>query len=251
MEFFDEDDEEEELQRNLSQESVERSPPVFAVKSCLASDLRIVAKNIRVGVKLGFLALMDFALFQVDKGRFGQKLDPEVRRKAMRVLSRMMHYVEAHSFRSAFNIDIQAQSDCAGDKKGPQGLTLEISGRPGPVTMVPTPCVSCGDHLEGSGKQKWKSIEEAIRIVEAAGYKLGEDCCHIQHSDGVCYFYESGTSNGISGKETWSSMPVKQGWTEEVLSYHNEINLMDALSDIGKVQEFQAQKYKDARDHHI
>ena len=37
MEFFDEDDAEEELQRSLAEQSVTRTNAVFAIKSCLAS----------------------------------------------------------------------------------------------------------------------------------------------------------------------------------------------------------------------
>ena len=43
----------------------------------------------------------------------------------------------------------QAKSDGMREVPGNQGLTLEISGRPGPVTMVLTPGAKVGPELEG------------------------------------------------------------------------------------------------------
>ena len=44
---------------------------------------------------------------------------------------------------------VQAKSDGMRAVPGSKGLTLEISGRPGPVTMVLTPGAKVGPELEG------------------------------------------------------------------------------------------------------
>jgi len=67
-----------------------------------------------------------------------------------------------------------------------------------------------GRHLNGSGKLKWKGLDDAIKQCEGAyGHTLGRTCRYIQEKDGMLYFYAFGSDNGESGQECWRFNPIE------------------------------------------
>lgn len=75
-------------------------------------------------------------------------------------------------------------------------------------TYTKTPNVLVGNHRPYSHSTshpiEWGGIGAAAAFVESRGERLGVDVIHIQHVDGKTYFYESGTSMGTAGAETWT-----------------------------------------------
>jgi len=121
---------------------------------------------------LGVAGAIDFIRAQVIGGRLGEKLDADTKAKVLRVLGKVMHYVEAHTFRCGYNLGIELLSEGKLDRaKAKTGLRLQVQG-----------------------------------------------------------------------KEISTSGP---SWTGKVFSFHNELNLMDMLSDVTDLAEIQKQAYKD------
>ena len=122
---------------------------------------------------MGFAGVIDFIVQQVEGGRLGDKLETESKAQVLRVLGKLMHYVEAHTFRSAFNL----------------GIELVSEGKPH------------GGQLATKG----------LRLV-------------------------------VQGKQVKTSCPP---WAAKAFSFHNELNLMDLLSDVGDLAELQKASFKE------
>ena len=114
------------LEKGIAHQKTRRGPSLLKVQSALASAMRVELSQLRLGFKIGFVAIMDFLHAQIDRGELGRKLEPPMRISVLQWMDRLRRYVEAHTFRSAYNVALRISKDGAGS--GGERLRLRVDG---------------------------------------------------------------------------------------------------------------------------